>query len=288
MARTSRVTRDERRVSRRTYFFAIGGAAVLALGAALLVWRPAGPGSTAAAGATSAAATPARYSFTVVNTYPHDPEAFTQGLVYRDGHLFESTGLNGRSSVRKVRPETGEVVQRRDVAREYFAEGLVDWGDRLIQLTWQSNIGFVYALETFEPLRTFPYDGEGWGLTRDDRRLIMSDGSATLRFLDPETLTETGRLQVTERGLPVNNLNELEVIRGEIFANIWQTDEVVVIAPDSGHVTARIDFSPLRARLDNTHPIDVFNGIAWDEAGGRLFVTGKLWPRLFEVRIDRN
>lgn len=239
-------------------------------------------------GVATTAPAPARYGFTVVNTYPHDSEAFTQGLIFRDGVLFESTGLNGRSSLRRVRLETGEVLQQHNVDAAYFAEGLVDWGNSLIQLTWQSNVGFVYALDSFTQLRTFPYEGEGWGLTRDDSRLIMSDGTSTLRFLDPDTLRETGRLQVTERGLPVNYLNELELVRGELFANIWQTDEVVVIAPDTGHVTARIDFSPLRSRLNNTQPIDVFNGIAWDDAGGRLFVTGKLWPRLFEVRIERN
>lgn len=287
-ARASGTTQINPRMNRGTVL-TLAGVAVLAIVALVTVLRPESTSSTAAIGGAAGAASqaPARYGFTVVNTYPHDPEAFTQGLFYRDGHLFESTGLNGRSSLRKVRLETGEVVQRRDVAREYFAEGLVDWGSRLIQLTWQSNVGFVYALDTFEPLRTFAYQGEGWGLTRDDRRLIMSDGSSILRFLDPETLAETGRLQVTERGFPVNNLNELEMIRGELFANIWQTDEVVVIAPDSGHVTARIDFSPLRARLDDTQPIDVFNGIAWDDTAGRLFVTGKLWPRLFEVRVQR-
>ncbi|MCC7044580.1 MAG: glutaminyl-peptide cyclotransferase [Acidobacteria bacterium] len=289
MARTPGTTQPDRRIGRRT-FLALAGTAVLAVTVLVFALRPAGTSSPAAANgaASTPAPAPARYSFTVSNTYPHDPEAFTQGLLYRDGHLFESTGLNGRSSLRKVRLETGEVVQRRDVDRQYFAEGLVDWGNRLIQLTWQSNLGFVYALDSFEPLRTFAYEGEGWGLTRDARRLVMSDGSSTLRFIDPETLTETGRLEVTERGFPVTYLNELEMIRGEIFANIWQTDEVVVIAPDTGYVKARIDFSPLRARLDSTRPVDVFNGIAWDEARDRLFVTGKLWPKLFDVRINRD
>lgn len=275
----------------RRLFLALSACIVAAAAAALLVVRPIGTPSTSTDQRPATVATPgpapARYTFTVVNEYPHDPEAFTQGLIYRDGYLFESTGLNGRSSLRKVRLDTGEVVQRIDVDARYFAEGLADWNNRLIQLTWQSNIGFVYALDTFALQRTFPYAGEGWGLTRDDRRLIMSDGSSTLRFLDPETFEETGRLAVTERGLAVNNLNELEMVQGEIYANIWQTDEVVVIAPGTGHVTARIDFSPLRARLDPARPIDVFNGIAWDASGGRLFVTGKLWPRLFEVRIDR-
>jgi glutamine cyclotransferase len=290
MARTpTRSPTVNRGPSRRT-FLTIATLAVAATATLVLVYRPAGTPSSPAAGAAERAETPApaRLSFTVVNTYPHDPEAFTQGLIYRDGYLFESTGLNGRSSLRKVELETGRVVQHRDVDQQYFAEGLVDWGSRLIQLTWQSNVGFVYALDTFEPIRTFSYQGEGWGLARDDRRIIMSDGTSTLRFLDPETLAETGRLQVTERGLPVSYVNELEMVRGELFANVWQTDEVIVIAPETGHVTARIDFSPLRARLDHTQPIDVFNGIAWDDAGGRLFVTGKLWPRLYEVRLDRD
>lgn len=288
MARQPPAVQKERRLSRRT-LVSFAGVAVVTAVAIVVTLRPIDTSSpVSGGGAVTTDQAPARHSFTVVNTYPHDPDAFTQGLIYRDGHLFESTGLNGRSSLRKVRLETGEVLQRREVAREYFAEGLVDWGSRLIQLTWQSNVGFVYALDTFEPIRTFSYQGEGWGLTKDGSRVIMSDGSSTLRFLDPETLVETGRLPITERGLPVSNLNELEMVRGEIFANIWQTDEVVVIAPVTGHVTARIDFSPLRARLDSTQPIDVFNGIAWDDVGGRLFVTGKLWPRLFEVTIDRN
>lgn len=278
-------------MNRRTFLIAGGIAAIVAT--TLLVvadWN--GPSSsTAASGAapqaTAPVAAPARYAFSVVNVYPHDPEAFTQGLIYRDGFLYESTGLNGRSSLRKVELETGRVVQRRDVAPQYFAEGLVDWGSRLIQLTWHSNVGFVYALDSFEPQGTFPYAGEGWGLARDDRRIIMSDGTSTLRFLDPQTLAETGRLDVTERGSPVTYLNELELVRGELFANIWQSDDIVVIAPDTGHVTARIDFRSLRSQLGATRPIDVFNGIAWDASGDRLFVTGKLWPRLFEVRVIR-
>ncbi len=276
-------------MSRRTFLVAGGITTVVA--ALLLVfvdWR--GPSSsTAASGAPPQTSTsaPARYTFSVVNVYPHDPEAFTQGLIYRDGFLYESTGLNGRSSLRKVELETGRVVQRRDVPTQYFAEGLVDWGSRLIQLTWQSNIGFVYAIDSFEPQGTFPYTGEGWGLARDDRRIIMSDGTSTLRFLDPDTLAETGRLEVTERGFPVTSLNELEMVRGELYANIWQSDDVVVIAPETGHVTARIDFRALRSQLGTNQPIDVFNGIAWDASGDRLFVTGKLWPRLFEVRVIR-
>lgn len=266
---------------------AVAAAAVIAL-----ILRPAGTlfgddGVQPVASGPVAPA-PARYGFTVVNTYPHDEQAFTQGLLFRDGFLFESTGLNGRSSLRRVRPETGEVVQRVEIDARYFAEGLADWNDRLIQLTYRSGLGFVYALDSFEQLETFTYAGEGWGLAQDGRRLIMSDGTSTLRFLDPVTLRETGRRPVTDRGFPVTHLNELEMVQGELFANIWQTDEVVVIDPETGHVTARIDFSGLRARLDNTAPIDVFNGIAWDSTDDRLFVTGKLWPRLFEVRIMRD
>ena len=231
---------------------------------------------------------PVRYSYSVVNTYPHDPEAYTQGLIYRDGMLFESTGLNGQSTLRRVRLESGEVVQRLDVDDRFFAEGLVDWNGSLIQLTWQSGVGFVYDLTTFGVRRQFNYAGEGWGLTRDDTRLIMSDGSPTLRFLDPETLAETGRLSVTERGLPVEDINELEMVRGELLANIYQSNDVVVISPTTGNVTARIDFSGLRARMKTSRPIDVFNGIAYDPAGDRLFVTGKWWPSLFEVKLIRN
>lgn len=262
---------------------------MVAIVAVVLAFRPGDSSpSTPAAGAPTPGPAPARLGFTVVNTYPHDPEAFTQGLIYRDGFLYESAGRYGYSSLRQVRLETGEVVRQVPVDAKYFAEGLVDWGSRLIQLTWESNVGFVYDLDSFEQIQTFSYDREGWGLTRDAGRIIMSDGSSTLRFLDPGTLRETGRLAVTERGFPVSNLNELEMVRGEIFANVWQTNEVVVIAPDTGYVTARIDFRALHARLDPTSRIDVFNGIAWDEAGDRLFVTGKWWPQLFEVRVARD
>lgn len=272
-------------------------AAIIVVGAAgLLLSRP--PAQTSPSPATTSPA-PARYRYTVVNAYPHDRSAFTQGLLFRDGVLFESTGCGGgswdgsrcltdRSSLRKVRLENGEVLQRTDVDAQYFAEGLAEWNGSLIQLTWQSNVGFVYDLETFQSRRNFRYPGEGWGLTHDGRRLIMSDGTSTLRFLDPESLEETGRVEVTERGLAVNNLNELEMVGNQLFANVWQTDEVVVIDPDTGHVVARIDFSGLQSRIDRSQHVDVLNGIAYDAAGDRLFVTGKLWPQLFEVRIIRD
>ena len=225
-----------------------------------------------------------RYGFDVVNRYPHDPEAFTQGLVYRDGFLFESTGLNGRSSLRKVKLETGEVVQRQDVDKQYFAEGLADWRDRLIQLTWESNVGFVYDLATFKQIATFEYSGEGWGLTRDDRRLIMSDGTSTLRFLDPATFTEVRQVAVRDGGLMVDDLNELEFVKGSVYANVWFVDSIAMIAPDSGQVTGWID---LRGLLPDREArgADVLNGIAYDAQGDRLFVTGKLWPTVFEIRV---
>lgn len=226
---------------------------------------------------------PAFYGYRVVNAYPHDSLAYTQGLIYRDGFLFESTGLRGRSSLRKVRLETGAVVQQHLMSSEYFGEGLTDWGGRLVQLTWQSNIGFIYDLSSFKVERTFRYSGEGWGLTRDQNRLIMSDGSSTLRFLNPITFQETGRLVVRDQGTPVEDLNELEFIRGEIYANVWHTDRIARIAPSSGRVTGWIDLRGLLPKLYQLEPEAVLNGIAYDPTRDRLFVTGKLWPRLFEI-----
>jgi len=233
-------------------------------------------------------ATPATYGYEIVHTYPHDPGAFTQGLIFLDGALYESTGLNGKSSLRKVRLETGEVLQRRDVEERYFAEGLTEWQGTLIQLTWQTRIGFVYDLATFAPKRTFAYPGEGWGLTHDRTRLIMSDGTASLRFIDPVSLAETGRVMVTDRGQPVMRLNELEVVKGEIFANVWGTDSIVRIAPASGQVTGWINLAGLLPAADRTPQMDVLNGIAYDAAKDRLFVTGKQWPKLFEIRLVRR
>jgi glutaminyl-peptide cyclotransferase len=225
--------------------------------------------------------------YQVVRSYPHDPRAFTQGLVYLDGFLYESTGLEGESSLRKVRLENGEVVQLHRLDKRYFAEGIAIWKDRVVQLTWQTEVGFVYDRETFKPLRTFTYKGEGWGLTHDGTRLIMSDGSSFLRFLDPETLAETGRLQVRDGGKPVEGLNELEYIKGEVFANVFQTDRVVRIDPKTGRVTRWIDLRGLLTPAE-ARKVDVLNGIAYDAAKDRIFVTGKWWPRLFEIRIVSN
>jgi glutamine cyclotransferase len=231
------------------------------------------------------AATPV-YGYTVVNTYPHDPEAFTQGLIFRDGVLYESTGMNGRSSLRKVRLETGEVLQRINVDARYFAEGMTDWGNRLIQLTYTTKVGFVYDISSFALQRTFDYSGQGWGLTHDTRRLIMSDGTPALRFLDPDTLRETGRVIVKDGDKPIENLNELEWVKGEVFANVWLTDRIAIISPDSGRVAAWLDLAGIRGPV-RSGTDDVLNGIAYDAARDRLFVTGKLWSRLFEIRIKR-
>jgi glutaminyl-peptide cyclotransferase len=227
------------------------------------------------------------YGYKVLHVYPHDREAFTQGLIYRDGTLFESTGLNGRSSLRRVRLETGEVTQRHTLEPQHFAEGLTDWGDRLVQITFNSGMGFTYDLATFAVEDTFEYSGAGWGLTHDRKQLIMSDGTPSLRFLDPVTLRETGRLTVTYGGSPVANLNELEFVEGEIYANIWPTNWIVRIAPQSGEVTGWINLEGLLG-ANGTDAVDVLNGIAYDARRHRLFVTGKLWPSLFEIELVRQ
>jgi len=244
------------------------------------------PVKASAQGGRSSGAAPV-YGYEVVNTYPHDRTAFTQGLIYRDGVLFESTGLNGGSSLRKVRLETGEVLQRSAVDKRYFAEGLTDWGSRLIQLTYTTNIGFVYDLSSFAVQRTFDYAGQGWGLTHDTKRLIMSDGTSALRFLDPETLRESGRLVIKDGGSVVDNLNELEFVKGDVYANVWLTDRIAIIALASGRVSAWLDLSGIRGPVRPSGE-DVLNGIAYDAARDRVFVTGKLWPRLFEIRVRRR
>ena len=224
--------------------------------------------------------------YQVAHVYPHDPDAFTQGLVYRDGHLYESTGLNGRSSIRMVDLASGRVLQRYDLPREYFGEGLTTWGNNLIQLTWTAHTGFVYDGFSFAVRRTFHYPGEGWGLTHDAKELILSDGTSVLRCLDPNSFRETRRISVKDAGgHPVPNLNELEYLEGEIYANVWQTDQIVRISPDSGRVLGWIDLSGLIDKSQLADSDAVLNGIAYDEKGHRLFVTGKLWPRLFEIKV---
>jgi glutaminyl-peptide cyclotransferase len=229
------------------------------------------------------------YTYEVVHAYPHDSSAFTQGLFYRGGFLYESTGLQGRSSVRKVRLQTGEVLRRVELPPEYFGEGMTYWGDRLLLLTWTTHTGFVFDLPTFVLQDRFEYLGQGWGLTRSDEALIMSDGTSQLRFLAPRTLREMRRIRVTAGGRPVDQLNELEWVKGEIFANIWRTDRIARIDPWTGRVTGWIDLTGILSSAIRApgHP-DVLNGIAYDRVGDRLFVTGKLWPRVFEIRLVRK
>jgi glutaminyl-peptide cyclotransferase len=233
----------------------------------------------------AAQATPT-YGYQIVRSYPHDPLAFTQGLCYHDGFLYEGTGLNGRSSIRKVKLETGAVVQIQNLEEQYFGEGIAIWQDTIVQLTWQSQMGFVYDRSTFQRKRSFPFRGEGWGLTHDGKRLIMSDGqpAGTLRYIDPATMKEAGSLPVRDGNRPVVGLNELEFVKGEIFANVWQTDRLARISPSTGRVAGWIDLKGLLSPRE-TAGVDVLNGIAYDATGDRLFVTGKLWPRLFEIRI---
>ena len=224
-------------------------------------------------------------TYRVVHSYPHDPHAFTQGLVYADGHLYESTGLKGHSSLRMVDVETGRVLQELPVPGQYFAEGLAAWGSTLIQLTWQEHTAFIYDRFSFRELRTQPYKGEGWGLASDGKELILSDGTAGLRFLDPTTFRELRRVIVKDHGVPVLQLNELEFVKGEIYANVWYSDRIARISPLNGKVLGWIDLSGLLPRAERADPQAVLNGIAYDAAHDRLFVTGKLWPRLFEIKV---
>lgn len=235
-------------------------------------------------GAPAGSPTP-HLTFKVVHEYPHDPKAFTQGLIYLDGALYESTGLNGHSSLRKVQLETGKVLQQYDLPDRYFAEGLTNWKATLIQLTWMAHVGFVYHRSDFKSERQFSYEGEGWGLTQDGTDLIMSDGSTSLRYLDPKSFRVVKTLTVNDGGEPVQNLNELEYIRGRIYANVWQTDQIAEISPETGKVVIWIDLDGLLKAADRTASVDVLNGIAYDAKADRLFVTGKLWPKLFEIKL---
>jgi glutamine cyclotransferase len=253
------------------------------------------------------------YGYEVVREYPHDTDAFTQGLIYLDGFLYESTGITGRSSLRKVRLETGEVIQQHAVNRRDYGEGLTEWQGMLIQLTprrrgsepiWHlrtfiedvrrhfgDNVGVTYDIASLEPRSTFMYPGEGWGLTHDDHRLIMSDGSSKLRFLDPETFAELNRLEVFDGNEPLEYLNELEFVDGKIYANVQLQDRIAIIQPDSGQVTGWIDLAGVKSRMPPLSPEPLrpaLNGIAYDAASRRLFVTGKLWPKVFEVRLTAS
>lgn len=254
---------------------------MLTVGAVLLTGR-AGVGAPEVPGRHSV--TPV-YDYRIVRSYPHDSHAFTQGLLYLDGDLYESTGLNGASSVRRVELSTGRVLQRQDLDGKYFGEGLAAWGPNLIQLTLRTSLGFVYDRASLRLRQTFSYPGEGWGLTHDGARLIMSDGSSVLRFLNPWTLQDAGQLPVRDGTAEIAGLNELEYVRGEIFANVWPTDRIVRISPESGRVTGWIDLAGLLPAADRPASGSVLNGIAYDAQNDRLFVTGKRWPRLFEIKL---
>ena len=228
------------------------------------------------------------YTYRVIAVYPHDATAFTQGLVFTGGVLYEGTGWYGASSLRRVDLETGNMLLQRNLGNEYFGEGIAIVGDTIYQLTWQNGIAFTYDRATFSPLGAFTYTMQGWGLTDEGQRLIMSDGSATLFFRDPATFQIISQTQVTDAGLPVNNLNELEYINGEVWANVWMTDRIARIDPATGRVTGWIDLTGIitpHPRLSD--PNAVLNGIAYDSVGGRLFVTGKRWPALFEIEVYR-
>ena len=227
------------------------------------------------------------YTYRIVNTYPHDPGAFTQGLVYEDGVLYEGTGLEGQSSLRKVDLESGEVLQIHELPAQFFGEGITVFGNEIVQLTWKSGQGFVYDKASFELLETFEYPTEGWGLTHDGEQLIMSDGTSVLRFLDPGTYEETGRINVIISIVSsyIPPLNELEYVDGEIYANVWTEDRIARIDPATGQVVGWIDLTGLLGPEDRTERVDVLNGIAYDAEGDRLFVTGKWWPKLFEIEL---
>lgn len=224
-------------------------------------------------------------TYEVINEFPHDPAAFTQGLLYHTGYLYESTGLYGESTLRQVTLETGEVLQRVDLPPDTFGEGLTLWTDRLVQLTWREGTGFIYALADFSSLGQFTYPTEGWGLTQDGENLIMSDGSYRLYFLDPDSFQIIAEVEVFDQGQTVEHLNELEYINGEVYANIWLTDDIVRIDPASGEVLGWINLEGILAENLITRDTDVLNGIAYDPDENRLFVTGKKWPLLFEIRL---
>lgn len=225
------------------------------------------------------------YGYQIINSYPHDTNAFTQGLVFHDGFLYESTGIRGKSSLRKVELETGNVLQQYLLPARFFGEGLTLWGNKLIQLTWQRGVGFIYDRGLFNLLNSFSYSTEGWGITHNNRYLVMSDGSPVLYFLDPETFQPIRTIKVHDRDVLIANLNELEYVKGEIYANIWLTDYIVRVSPETGQVLGWINLEGLLSGADRTPTANVLNGIAYDENQDRLFVTGKYWPKLFEIKL---
>lgn len=224
------------------------------------------------------------YTYRIVDTYPHDKEAFTQGFLYHNGSFFEGTGLKGKSSLRKTDLDTGDIIDIVELPEKYFGEGITIFNNKIYQLTWKAETGFIYNMD-FELIKKFKYSGEGWGLTHNENQLIMSNGSSTLYFLNPENLEIEKELNVKRNGESVSNINELEYIRGEIYANIWHKNYILRINPDSGKVTGIIDLEDIISPDDYNHKLDVLNGIAYDKKNDRLFVTGKLWPLIFEIEL---
>jgi glutamine cyclotransferase len=239
----------------------------------------------AARSSSDRTAHPPEYTFEVVNRFPHDATAFTQGFAYYGGYFYEGTGRNGKSSLRQVRIESGEVVRKVDLPQEFFGEGIAVLGDKIFQLTWLSHTGFVYDFKTFQKLRSFQYDGEGWGLATDGRDLLLSDGSSDIRILDADTFRVKRRLKVHEGSVAVAQLNELEFVEGEIYANVWHSERIARISPRTGEVVGWINLSGLLGPFYHLDAEAVLNGIAYDAEHKRLFVTGKLWPGIFEIRI---
>lgn len=225
------------------------------------------------------------YTYRVIHTYPHDSSAFTQGLIYLNGHLYESTGLRGHSSLREEDLTTGRLVKYVALPNRYFGEGLTNWKNELIQLTWQAHTALVYNLKTFQFERTFHYPYSGWGLTQDGKDLILSDGTSTLHFLNPNTFKQVRSIKVTANGKPVTQLNELEYIHGVIYSNVWHSNRIARISPVTGKVLSWIDLKGLLPAGSVTDSEAVLNGIAYDSVHNRLFVTGKLWPKLFEIKV---
>ena len=240
---------------------------------------------TASAESAKAVASVPVYNFKILNIYPHDQNAFTQGLFFEEGFLYEGTGLNGQSALRKINLKTGDILKIHKLPQEFFGEGIVLYNDKIIQLTWRSHVGFVYDKNSFKLLGTFFYPTEGWGITYDGKQLIMSDGTANLYFLNPDTLKVTGRIEVRDKNIPVTKLNELEYVRGEIFANVWFTSRIARIDPQSGRVTGWIDLEGLSPFKNSDNQMKALNGIAYDSNNHRLFVTGKLWPNIYEIKL---
>ena len=248
---------------------------------------PAADTTTTAATGTLLARTPT-YVADIVREWPHDQLAFTQGLQWYDGRLFEGTGQEGQSSIREVELRTGRVLRKRDIPAPYFGEGIVLLGDNLYQITWKSGVAFVYDWKTFTPKHQFTYEGEGWGLTTDGASIIMSNGSSAIQYRDPKTFAVQKSIVVTDQGQPVAKLNELEWVKGEIWANVWESDQIARIDPKTGKVTGWLDLAGLLPSMDRTGREDVLNGIAYDEKEDRIFVTGKFWPKLYEIKLKQR